>query len=371
MNFLTQINDPLFLIFISGFAFLLVFLVVPSIIHVADQRKLFDKTDLIRKTHRHGISRLGGIAVFCSLILTTLLFTNFTDTKTSDYLLISFILLFAVGIKDDLWGVNTSTKFFIQLLTALTIVILADIRITNMHGILGFHAISYSSSLIFSTILIIFITNSFNLIDGIDGLVGITGLVVSVSFGIFLIVMGKHGFACLAFTVAGACLGFLKFNVSPARIFMGDAGSTLIGLVASILAITFTEANIGVNLQPARFVSAPAIAIAILIGPIFDVLRVFTIRIFNRKSPFVADLNHTHHRLLRTGLNHFQTALVLVSFNNFLIAIVISLRDWGNIALIGFLLTCCILFNIALSFILIMQQRKDYKSVSSSAILQT
>lgn len=363
MEFEEFFNGPVFFIFIAGFAFLLVFMGIPSIIHVANERLLFDNNNLKRKNHSYGISRLGGVAVFCSLILTTLFFSNSLNSQTSNYLIASFILLFAVGLKDDLWGVNASTKFFIQLFTALSVVLLADIRITDFHGIFGVHSLPYWASILFSTVLIIFLTNSFNLIDGIDGLVGMTGLVVSISFGVLLVAMGAYGYAGLAFTLSGACMGFLMFNISPARIFMGDAGSMLIGLVAAILAIQFIETNISKILAPSRFFSAPAMAIAILIGPIFDVFRVFIIRIIRGNSPFTADVNHTHHRLLRMGLSHVQATFLLISFNNFLIAFVIHMQSLGNLTLIAILFFCCILFNITLSYLLRARERRAFKPV--------
>lgn len=371
MIFFNLINEPVFFLFTAGFAFLLVYLGIPSIIHIANVNQLFDCHNVIRKNHSYGISRLGGIAVSASLIITTLLFSNFLEYKTSNYLITSFILIFAVGLKDDLWGVNTSTKFFMQLFSALTIVVLADIRITDLQGIFGIHNLPYYASVIFSTVLIIFITNSFNLIDGVDGLVGMTSLLVSTSFGVFLAIMGMHGYASLAFTIAGASLAFLVFNLSPARIFMGDAGSLLLGLVAAVLAIKFVQANISTNLVQARFSSAPAIAIAILIGPIFDVLRVFFLRIINKRSPFVADVNHTHHRLLRLGFNHSQTTFILISINNFLLATVIYFREVDNAVLIGMLFCFCIFFNVCLTYSLFLKERKFYKPVSQGQLVRS
>jgi UDP-GlcNAc:undecaprenyl-phosphate/decaprenyl-phosphate GlcNAc-1-phosphate transferase len=343
--------------FIGGFSFLLVFLGIPSIIHIANQLKLFDNNRPARKSHGYGISRLGGIAVFCSLFLTTLLFSNFKEPQTSNYLLTAFILIFAVGLKDDLWGVNPSTKILIQLITALTVVLLADIRISSMHGIFNIWILPYWVSVSFSTLLIIFLTNSFNLIDGIDGLLGTTTLLVCLTFGIFFAYMDKPNFASMAFTLFGATIGFLKFNIPPAKIFMGDAGSMLIGIVCAILAIKFIELNMAVNLTQKYFPAAPAIAMAILVIPIFDVMRVVILRLLKKISPFVADNNHTHHRLLRLGLSHKQATLVLISFNNLLLSTVIYFRAMGNELLITFLFVSCIVFNHGLNLLINNKER--------------
>ncbi|NEU08696.1 undecaprenyl/decaprenyl-phosphate alpha-N-acetylglucosaminyl 1-phosphate transferase [Flavihumibacter sp. R14] len=367
MNITWLEGNPLHYFYILIFSFLLVFLAIPSIIHIADKLQVFDNNKVARKNHRHGVSRLGGIAVFCSLILTSLLFADFINLDVFNYLLTAFILIFAVGLKDDLWGVNPSTKFFIQLLTALTVVLLADIRISNMQGVLGIWALPYWLSVGFSVLLIIFLTNSFNLIDGIDGLVGITALVVSLTFGLFFAYMGQASYACIAFILTGGSIGFLRFNMSPARIFMGDAGSLLIGLVAAILAIKFIELNIPGTAGRAYFASAPAIAMAVLIGPIFDVIRVFVIRLLRNSSPFIADNNHTHHRLLRLGFNHRQTTLILMSFSNLLLSAVIYFRELGSTVLITFLFLSCVVFNTALTFALNIRERKFKRTLAAEA----
>ena len=367
MNFILTNYEPLNYIFIAGFSFLLVFLGIPSIIHVANKLRLYDDNRTPRKSHGFGISRLGGIAVFSSLFITLLLFSDFSQARTANYLLTALILIFAVGLKDDLWGVNPGTKFLIQLISALIVVVLADIRISHMHGIAGIGSLPYWVSVVFSTVLIIFITNAFNLIDGIDGLVGVTALMVSLSFGLFFAYMGRPGMAGLAFTLTGASLGFLKFNVSPAKIFMGDAGSMLIGLVAAVLAIRFIEVNLAGNGSRVWFVAAPAIGMAILIGPIFDAIRVFCLRLLKGQSPFVADNNHTHHRLLRLGFTHQQASIILMSFNNVLLTSVIYFRELGNEILIAFLFASSMAFSYTLTLLL---KRDEKRTIITNRILK-
>ncbi|MEO8795299.1 MAG: MraY family glycosyltransferase [Daejeonella sp.] len=349
---------PLYYFIIIGFSFLLVFLVIPSIIHVAKQHLLFDNSDLHRKNHDYGIPRLGGIAVFCSLMITSLLFSDFSSVQTNNYIITAYILLFAVGLKDDLWGVNPSTKFFIQLLVALIIVLLADIRLTSFHGVFNIYEIPYSVSIILSVLVIIFITNAFNLIDGIDGLLGITSITVSLTFAGLFLYMNQHHLACMAFTMFGASVGFLKFNLSPAKIFMGDAGSMLMGLIAAILSIEFIELNSIAIADQLNFISAPAIAMAILIGPLFDTVRVFLLRIMRKSSPFIADNNHIHHRFLRLGFSHIQTTFILMCFNISMILLVLFYKDLGDNFIIALLISVCITFNVVLTiFIQLMERR--------------
>lgn len=360
MNWIDLDYNPFYYLLVIGFSFLLVFLVIPSIIHVAKQHHLFDNPEIARKTHTYGIARLGGIAVFCSLIITTLMFTNVTSAQTNNYIITSYILLFAVGLKDDLWGVNPSTKFFIQLLVALILILLADIRLTSMYGIFNVYELPYWASVLLTVLVIIFITNAFNLIDGIDGLVTITSIIVSLSFGLLFVYIDQSQHACMAFTMFGASLGFLKFNVSPAKIFMGDAGSMLLGLLASILSIKFIEFNSVPFIDQLSFISAPAIAIAILIGPLFDATRVFFLRIIRWKSPFIADSNHIHHRFLRLGLSHMQTTFVLMCFNILMVLIVLYNKDLRNDIIISILFGICVLFNFLLTLLISLFERKAF-----------
>jgi len=159
--------------------------------------------------------------------------------------------------------------------------------------------------------------------------------------------------------MVGAIFGFLKFNITPAKIFMGDTGSLLIGLISVVMAIKFIELNkVTVTNTPEIF-SAPALAVAILIGPIFDTLRVFILRISTGVSPFTADRNHIHHRMLRLGFNHLQTTLILAGLNIACIAMVLMFQDLGNSALLGMILLVCLIFNWTITFLLRSKERES------------
>ncbi|MXV52760.1 undecaprenyl/decaprenyl-phosphate alpha-N-acetylglucosaminyl 1-phosphate transferase [Pedobacter sp. HMF7647] len=342
------------------FSMVLVFLSIPSIIHVAQQRSIFDDIDVERKNHSHGIARLGGVAIFCSFMITCLLISNINGLSDVNYLLTASMVLFVVGLKDDMWGVNPSTKFGMQFIIAAIIVILANVRLTSFYNIFFIQDLPYVPSVVFSMLVIMFLTNAFNLIDGIDGLAGTTGLIVNATLGLMFARMGEISLACIAFSLAGACIGFLRYNLTPAKIFMGDTGSLLLGFVSAVLCIKFIELNkTGVN-HAFVYKSAPAIAMAVLIGPIFDAFRVFSIRLLKRKSPFSADRNHVHHRMLNIGFNHLQTTGILGGFNVLMIFIALGFRDIGNFWLIALLFFICVLFNLFLTFFVRSKERNSY-----------
>jgi len=343
---------------IIAFSILLTFLAIPSILHVARERHLYDDLGSFRKHHDHGIPRLGGIGIFVSFTITALLFGFADKSLPTNYLLAACIILFAMGLKDDLTGVNSSTKFLLQFIVGAILVILGDIRITSFYGIFGVYDLSYPLSATISILLIMLIVNAFNLIDGIDGLASTTGIIVNCTFGGLFIYMHQYELAAVSLAMVGAMAGFLKFNLSPAKIFMGDTGSLLIGLISAVMALKFIELNKFSSGKLPDVFSAPALTFAILIGPIFDTLRVFIMRIANGDSPFTADRNHIHHRILRLGFSHIQTTLLLGGFNIVSISIVLLLSNIGNSTLIVLIFSLSLLFNWAITFLLRSKERE-------------
>ena len=181
------------------------------------------------------------------------------------------------------------------------------------------------------------ITNSFNLIDGVDGLAGGLGLATTLVFGAYFLNIGQLTYAVLAFSMAGSIISFLIYNFSPAKIFMGDTGSLLLGLINSVLVIKFIN-SAGVTEGKIDFPAAPAIGFAILIVPLFDTLRVFALRILDRRSPFSPDRNHVHHFLLDLGFSHRQITFTCVGVNLAFVALAYSLRNLGPTLVVGILL---------------------------------
>jgi len=337
-------------IFIICISILITLLAIPSILHVARSRHLYDDIGHFRKQHDHGIPRLGGVAIFVSFAITVMIFSVVDKSFSVSYLLISAIILFAMGLKDDLSGVNSSTKFLIQFIVSLNLVVLGDIRLTSMYGILGISDLPYLVSVGLTILVIMLLINAFNLIDGIDGLASTTGIIANGSFAVLFIYMHQYELAVVALAIVGAIIGFLRFNITPAKIFMGDTGSLLIGLISAVLAIKFIELNKLTLGGSAKIYSAPALTVAILIGPIFDTIRVFIIRIINGGSPFEADRNHIHHRMLRLGFTHMQTTLIFAVINIMAIVIVFLFRGYGNPVLVVSIFALSIAFNWTITF---------------------
>ncbi len=326
-------------------AFSAVILSVPSVIYTSLKYGLFDKNDLYRKTHKHDISRLGGLAIVASFTISILLFSSIINFREANFVIASCIILAALGLKDDVYGTNTSTKFILQIVVAFILVFFGSFRLSSLYGVLNIGNMPMIWGSLFSIALIIFLNNAFNLIDGIDGLAGGIGIFTSMVFGVLFASMGQIPYAFIAFALAGAIAGFLKYNWFPAKIFMGDTGALIIGLISAALAIKFIELNKFTGSNQPAFYSAPAIAVAILIVPIFDSLRVFCIRILNGTSPFKGDRNHIHHRLELLGLKPNQIVLASLMLNAVILLATISLQRLGNFVLIFFIIAICATFN--------------------------
>ena len=321
---------------------------IPRIIKVASIKHLFDDPSEDRKVHNEKTPNLGGIAIFAALILSICLFVPFSTTPYINFVIASSLILFTLGLKDDLVGLGPMIKFLAQIVAAVLIAYFADIRLSSFYGIFGLHDISKPLSVLVSVFVILLVVNSFNLIDGIDTLAGSIGLLVSSVLAFFFYEMHQTSLTYLSIALSGSLIGFLWYNRTPAKIFMGDTGSLLIGLIISVLCIKFIELN---KINPSStstplFSAAPAIVCGLLIIPLFDTIRVFTLRILNGKSPFNADRNHIHHRLLDFNLTHIQSSIILVGINIIFIGITFYFQNIGVVELVIFITFLALSLNV-------------------------
>lgn len=327
--------------FSSGLAFLITFFSIPVIIKVAKDKKLFDEPEE-RKIHKEVIPTLGGLGIFAGFIIATLMGIPPAEVSPLQYFLAAIMLIFFMGIKDDILILTAGKKFIGQLVAAGIIIKFGGIEIKNMYGILGVHALTPSASFLITLFTIVVITNSFNLIDGVDGLAGSLGLLTTLLFGTYFYFSEQILYAVMSLSLAGGLSAFLIYNFHPAKIFMGDTGSLLIGLVNSILVIQFINtASLPGALFPVE--SAPAIGFAVLLVPLFDTLRVVGLRLLSRRSPFCPDRNHIHHFLLDLGLSHRMIAISCVFTNILFILMAYFLRSFGTPVLMLVMVSTAIL----------------------------
>jgi UDP-GlcNAc:undecaprenyl-phosphate GlcNAc-1-phosphate transferase len=318
-------NLQLILAFFTAFA--VVLLATPSLIKVAKLKHLVDEPSEDRKTHSTSIPTIGGVIIFSAFIFSIFLWFPDHDDKVLGsisefmYLMASLILLFFVGVKDDIIGMSPLKKLLSHIMVGFILVVMANIKITSFYGLLGLtENIPEYASILLSIFIYIVIVNSINLIDGVDGLATGVGIIITVTFGFWFTYSGDLHWGLVSFALAGALLGFLVFNFNPARIFMGDSGSLIIGAVISVLAIKLIESPF--NFLPTEYenLSLPVLAMSILAYPLLDTLRVFIIRAIQGRSPLSADRNHLHHKLLDMGLGPKKTVFIIYAFNLAMIA---------------------------------------------------
>jgi UDP-N-acetylmuramyl pentapeptide phosphotransferase/UDP-N-acetylglucosamine-1-phosphate transferase len=333
----------LMLAFITSFA--LTYLAIPSIIKIAFKKRLFDEPGE-RRSHHVNTPSLGGIAIFAGTLFSIILWTPFKYFGDMQYILCAFIIIFLIGVKDDIDPISPSKKFLGELFAASILVFRANIRLTSLYGFFGVYQLPDYVSIGLSIFTIIVIINAFNLIDGINGLSASTGILICTFLGTWFYLVESMEIAVVAFALCGALIAFLKYNVTPAQIFMGDTGALLLGLICSILTIKFIEHHNQPSTSAYTFASAPSVAIAILILPLFDTLRVFILRVIEGKSPFNPDRKHIHHILIDTGLSHMQATGFLFIFNALFIFVAYLLQGIGNMRLLILILTLAFLLTL-------------------------
>ena len=318
------------------------YLTIPKIIGVVEYKRLMDNPDQ-RSSHLSKTPTLGGIAFFYTLIF-ALFFIHGRDAfNETIYIIPGLTILFVVGLKDDLVVLSPGSKLIAQAAAVGFILANESFTIFSLNGFMNINEIPYYLYLAIGMFIMLTIINSYNLIDGIDGLASIVGIVILIIYTTIFYSSQEYFFALLSITMNAILMAFFGFNISSNRkIFMGDTGSLLVGFIISILTLKFLA------LKPEAYESlpfllenAPLIAIAILIVPLFDTARVFTIRIVNKKAPFSPDRNHIHHVLIDFwGLSHKQASFIIGCFNLLFVLLFIVLGStaktfWLVMILVG------------------------------------
>ena len=326
-------------------AFVIAMLLIPPLIFIINRFKLYDVPDL-RKEHSLPIPTMGGIAVCISMAVACMLWFRFTKDFFTVSFFFSIVVLFAVGIMDDMNDMRARNKLVIQLALA-SLIAFSGIRITTLNGLLGVNELPLTAQYTVTVLAIAGVTNAFNLIDGIDGLAGGLGFMSLVILGLFLTLCRDVNVALIAFALAGGLLGFLYYNFNPARIFMGDTGSLVLGFVTAVLTVRLVQIN-----STGSFVVLPhssVFALSLVMIPVFDTLRVFALRIWKGRSPFDPDKSHIHHLLTNNGWSHNFSAKLICGVHGILLIAGYFLKDvrqeWGILILVTMMLLTIVLFQ--------------------------
>lgn len=355
-------------------SFLFSLFVLPRIIIISKRKSLYDNPN-VRKSHSTAVPRLGGL-VFIPAVLIALSFSiairlliDFPfNSSLTGYTLLELLFLAAgslflyfVGVKDDLIGVRYRKKFIAQFLVAFLFP-MSGLYINNMYGLFGVYEVPSLIGVPFTIVMVVFITNAINLIDGIDGLAAGGALISFLTFGVLYILKHEWIYSMLAFAFIGCLLPFMYYNLwgsakHGTKLFMGDSGSLSIGYLLSFFAVKYVMYVPGQEMD----ICCMVVPFSLLFIPVFDALRVMVVRAYQNHPLFVADRNHIHHKCLAAGFTHLQATLMLVSYTIIMLFVNLEftqMMDLNLILIINILLA--ILFNYLLSVKI--KRNKDAKA---------
>ena len=336
-------------------AFVITLITIPPIISLIKKYHLYDVPNT-RKEHASPIPTMGGIAIIAGMMIALFLWFPFSNQVAQISFFFSITVLFGLGIMDDLKDLSAKYKFIVQLGLA-ALIALSGIRITSFEGLLGINELPLMAQYTFTILAIAGITNAFNLIDGIDGLAGGLGFMSLVTLGMFLTMSGDANTAMIAFALAGGILAFLYFNFNPAKIFMGDTGSLVLGFVVAVLCIRLMQVNVFVA-NPV-LPHAPLFVLGVVFIPVFDTLRVFAVRIWKGRSPFQADRTHIHHLLTNAGFSHGFAAKIICLLHGFILIEVYWLRGLKQEFILLILVTFMLLITLLLKNLKLVLRKKE------------
>jgi UDP-GlcNAc:undecaprenyl-phosphate GlcNAc-1-phosphate transferase len=287
------------------------FLITPVLIFLLKKSNIIDAPGG-RKIHHGFVPSMGGIGIILATFAGVFAWFSLEQLVQTRYFLVALGIMFSVGLRDDLIELSAVQKLIGQCIPAFFVIIMADIRITSLYGFMDIYEIPYLLSVTISFLLIIVLTNSFNLIDGLDGLAGTLSVISLTFLGWWFYVADMVAYSLISFTLVGGVLSFLAFNWHPAKIFMGDTGSLSLGFALTALVILFIDTNGTMLASEGWKINAPITAgIALMIVPIYDTVRIFTKRSLKGKSPLKPDKSHVHHFLLRMGYQHHEVSMIL------------------------------------------------------------
>ena len=345
-----------FILYASLISFFGTFLVMPSVIKLAIKKRILTEGGG-RNSHEGFTPNIGGIAIFFGLLLSNLFLLGYyikaqsfeeslIDVNSLEKFLsyinitVACIIMFIVGLSDDLTSLSSRIRFIIQLIVSFCFTYFADIRIETLGGLFGIYELPYSFSICFSMLVVIFIINSFNLTDGLDSLATTLGTFILSSFAILFLLSNHYYDATLCFSGVSSLLAFWFYNKPPAKIFMGDSGSLVIGVIIAYSAIQLC--NMPIDLSGTI---NPVFILCVLAYPSVDTIRVFLVRVFSGKSPFIADRNHIHHLIVDKDFNHGWASFFSVMYSVVLTLICFLIREHVTFSFF-FMLSLAIMFII-------------------------
>ena len=347
------------LLFACIVAFVITLVSTPIVKKLAFKWKAIDVPKDGRRMHKNPIPRLGGLAIIFGFAVSVVLFGIMTREILA--ILCGAFIIAVMGIVDDIKSLDAKPKFFVQIIAALIVVLTGNMKISVITNPNIFSDIPYLIlpdwlSIIVSIVWIVFITNAVNFIDGLDGLAAGVSAIMSVSLTFIAVRLGEYYVAVVSVALMGACFGFLPYNFNPAKIFMGDTGSTFLGFILASLSIN--------GVFKSYAIISFAVPVLMLGLPLFDASFAMIRRLLRGESPMKADRGHLHHRLIDMGFSQKQSVFILYVISGVLGLSAIVLAEAGTLRAV--LLLLFILVILLTSFLVFKVEHKtdDTKYIS-------
>lgn len=316
---------------LASIAIAIVLWSLPKLLLIARLKQLYDDTIEERKIHDGFIPNIGGIVLTIAIIVSFSLYPDASALYGYSYVIVASIILFSVGLKDDLLRISPLKKVISQILVSLIMIFGAGVYVTTFGGVFGVEEIPVYVSYLITFLVFTTLINGVNLIDGVDGLAAGFTMIASLFFSVWFLISGHELLFLFALVVSVTYGTFLWYNWFPASVFMGDTGSLLSGFFLAYMGIMFLNTGLnGPMVHPVQEYMA-VLLVAILLLPIYDTLRVFLIRSFSGKSPFSPDANHIHHQFLKEGYNHSQTTVALLTSYVFVVVSTFILANFLSV----------------------------------------
>lgn len=328
---LSLLSDDLRLILSMVVALLVGWNIRVPVFKMAILKNFVDKPNN-RSSHTGSVPNIGGIVVFLAFLSSFLLFAQFDSSTEFQYVMLGAVLIFLVGVYDDLLEISPRKKVKGEMVGILVLIVGGGFYLTNLFGFLWMEEISPWLGIPLTFIGLLGLINAINLIDGIDGLCSGVALMDCIFFGVWFYFCGYIEYALLCGVLTASIVPFFVINVfgKRSKMFMGDSGALMVGFLLGVMAIKFCEVDVDAG-GICSVSAAPAVVFSVLTIPVLDTLRLFVSRWMRGKSPFAPDKRHLHHKFLTIyGGVHRKATFTILALNLGFIALGIAGRDWNN-----------------------------------------
>jgi UDP-N-acetylmuramyl pentapeptide phosphotransferase/UDP-N-acetylglucosamine-1-phosphate transferase len=297
-------------------ALLAVVWVFPKVLQISLNKNIVDNPDA-RKLQRVPVPVLGGMVVMAGILVALCVADLLVDCNSLYTIVLAMSIMLFIGTMDDILDISSTTRFLLEILVALMIVYTCEYSLDNLHGLWGVSALSSWVSVPLTVVTVVGIINAINLIDGVDGYSSGYCVMACVMFGTFFYLVNDMPMTMLAIVCAASLIPFFLHNVfgRASKMFIGDGGTLLMGCVMSVFVLNILKSSTHCEEYCSWGLGLVPFTLAVLSVPVFDTIRVMTMRILRKTSPFHADKTHLHHMFIELGFSHIGTTVSILTLN--------------------------------------------------------